>query len=35
MSFIHQIKIFPTQGVHKLTLFDNLGLKQTIEIIIP
>ncbi len=31
---IHQITIIPTHGAHKLTLFDNLGLKQTIEIII-
>lgn len=31
---IHKITIIPTHGVHKLTLFYNLGLKQTIEIII-
>lgn len=31
---IHQIKIVPTKGVHKLTVFDNLGQEQTIEIIL-
>ncbi len=31
---MHQIQITPPSGVHKLTVFDNLGQKQTIEIII-
>lgn len=31
---IHQIQIAPSSGVHKLTIYDNNGLTQTIEIII-
>lgn len=31
---IHQIQMAPSSGVHKLTIFDKMGLKQTIEIII-
>lgn len=31
---IHQIRIAPTPGVHKLTVYDNTGLKQSVEIII-
>ena len=31
---IHQIQILPLPGVHKLTIYDNIGLTQTIEIVI-
>lgn len=31
---IHQIQISPIPGVHKLTIYDNIGLTQTIEIVI-
>lgn len=31
---IHQVQIIPSIGVHKLTIFDNTGSTQSIEIII-
>lgn len=31
---IHQIQITPSPGVHRLTIFDNLGAERSIEFII-
>ena len=33
-SDIHQIKLLPSSGYHKLSVFDNLGNKKSVEIII-
>ncbi len=31
---IHQVQVMPSAGVHRLTIFDNIGTERSIEIII-